>query len=216
MVLPTKFVYVIVHPARELSSPTHNQKLFIENLGFSELSWQKQKKQILRLFGSRNPFTTCEGEKVDFYGVVTFEVNHADIGGMECSNSLIHQFSRLVFEAKTLRKKAFVTLEDFFIHYNLETRPDQKLHYVPTLNHQDNKIEVRTCWQTMQQHELAKPASQFAAELQIQIPQDELNEHKCGSPAKKHSDQNQWAELSGLSEGAEFFEFTPGEKVQQN
>lgn len=96
-------------------------------------------------------------------------------------------------------------------------RPDQKLHYVPTLNHQDNKIEVRTCWKTMQQHESAKPASQLAAELQIQIPQDELNEHKCsGSPAKKHSDQNQWAELSGLSEGAEFFEFTPGEKVQQN
>ena len=57
---------------------------------------------------------------MDFYGVVTFELDHDDIGGMECSNSLIHGFSRLVFEAKTLRKKAFVTLEDFFVHYKLE------------------------------------------------------------------------------------------------
>ena len=120
MVLPKKFVYVVVHPAREISSPTLDQKRFIENLNISELSWQKQKKQILRLFGSRNPFTTCDGEKVDFYGVVTFELNHEDIGGMECSNSLIYNFSRLVFEAKTLRKKSFVTLEDFFMHYGLE------------------------------------------------------------------------------------------------
>lgn len=83
--------------------------------------------------------------------MVTFEVTHADIGGMECTNSLIHNFSRLVFEAKTLRKKAFVTLEDFFTHYGLDQRPNPSLHYVPTLNRQENKIEVRTCWQTMQQ-----------------------------------------------------------------
>ena len=44
MVLPKKFVFVAVHPVRELSSPTHNQKLFIENLNMSELTWQKQKK----------------------------------------------------------------------------------------------------------------------------------------------------------------------------
>ena len=74
----------------------------------------------MRLWGSWNPFTTCDGEKVDFYGVVTFELDHEDIGGMECTNSLIHNFSRLVFEAKTLRKKSFVTLEDFFMHYGLE------------------------------------------------------------------------------------------------
>ena len=89
-------------------------------MDISELSWQKQKKQILRLFGSRNPFTTIEGEKVDFYGVVTFELAHEDIGGMECSNSLIFNFSRLVFEAKTLRKKTFVALDDFFVHYGLD------------------------------------------------------------------------------------------------
>jgi len=88
------------------------------------LSWQKQKKQILRLFGSRNPFTTLAGDKVDFYGVVTFELSHDEIGGMECTNSLIPNASRLVFEAKTLRKKAFVTLEDFFVHYELEQRPN--------------------------------------------------------------------------------------------
>ena len=39
MVFPEKFVFVVVHPVRELSSPTHNQKLFIENLNISELSW---------------------------------------------------------------------------------------------------------------------------------------------------------------------------------
>jgi len=83
---------------------------------------------------------------VDFYGVVAFEVKQADIGGMECTNSLIHQFSRLVFEAKTLQKKAFVTLEDFFAHYELEQQPDPKLHYVPSLNRAESKIEVRTAW----------------------------------------------------------------------
>ena len=134
MVLPEKFVFVVVHPVRELSSPIYNQKFFIENLNVSELNWQKSKKQILQLFGSRNPFATCEGDKADFFGVVTFEVTQKNIGGMECTNSLIHRFSRLVFEAKTLRKKAFVTLEDFFIHYELEMSPDPTLHYVPRLN----------------------------------------------------------------------------------
>ena len=149
MIIPGKFVYVVVHPPRELSSPSHNQKLFIENLNLSELTWQKQKKQILTLFGKRNPFATVEGEKIDFFGVITFEVEQKDIGGMECTNSLIHGFSRLVFEAKTLRKKAFQTVEDFFVHYGLEERPNPKHHYVPTLNKKENKIEVRTAWQTM-------------------------------------------------------------------
>ena len=48
-----------------------------------------------------------------------------------------------------LRKKAFVTLEDFFTHYELEQRPDPNLHYVPSLNRAESKIEVRTAWQTM-------------------------------------------------------------------
>jgi len=39
MVQKDKFVFVAVHPVRELSSPTHNQKLFIENLNMSELTW---------------------------------------------------------------------------------------------------------------------------------------------------------------------------------
>ena len=134
MLLPKKFVYVVVHPAREISSPTHNQALFIQKLNIAELSWQKQKKQILRLFGGRNPFTTMDGEKADFYGVVTFELSHDDIGGMECSNSLIHKFSRLVFEARKLRKKAFISLEDFFAYYELDEQPNPKLHYVPTFN----------------------------------------------------------------------------------
>ena len=75
-----------------------------------------------------------DGEKADFYGVVTFELDHDDIGGMECSNSLIHKFSRLVFEARKLRKKAFISLEDFFAYYELDEQPNPKLHYVPTFN----------------------------------------------------------------------------------
>ena len=57
---------------------------------------------------------------MDFFGVVTFEVDHADIQGMECTNSLIHNFSRLVLEAKICHKKTFLSLEDFFAHYNLD------------------------------------------------------------------------------------------------
>jgi len=45
-----------------------------------------------------------------------------------------------------LQKKAFVTLEDFFAHYELEQQPDPKLHYVPSLNRAESKIEVRTAW----------------------------------------------------------------------
>ena len=106
--------------------------------------------------------------------MVAFEVDHNDIGGMECTNSLIHQFSRLVFEAKSLRKKAFTTLEDFFTHYELEQRPDPNLHYVPTLNRTESKIEVRTAWQTMKLTEASQlkspPAQPKVPELKLDFP----------------------------------------------
>jgi len=94
-----------------------------------------------------HPFTTYDGEKADFYGVVTFEVDFDQIGGIECSNSLIENFSRLVLEAKTLRKKAFKSLDDFFAHYELPT--SSKKHYWPSLNKKDGKIEVRTASKTL-------------------------------------------------------------------
>jgi hypothetical protein len=74
MLLEKKMVYVVVYPAREISQPNHDQKLFISNLSLNSLSWQRNKKQILKLFGSRNPFSTKVGSQVDFFGVVTFEL----------------------------------------------------------------------------------------------------------------------------------------------
>jgi hypothetical protein len=70
--------------------------------------------------GERNPFCQqVEANKTDFFGVIAFELNYDDIEGMECSNSLIKDFSRFVFEANKLKKIAFASLDTFFNHYKL-------------------------------------------------------------------------------------------------
>lgn len=51
--------------------------------------------------------------------MVTFELAFSDIGGFECSNSLIENFSRFVFEANVIHKKSFESLADFFTYYKL-------------------------------------------------------------------------------------------------
>ncbi len=63
-----------------------------------------------------------EGKKqqdIDFYGVVTFEIDFGDIVGMEYTNMLIENSSRIVFEGKSIKKKSFQTLADFFQYYDL-------------------------------------------------------------------------------------------------
>ena len=81
--------------------------------------------------------------------MVTFELSFEDIGGMECSNSLIENFSRLVFEAKGTTKKAFTTLEEFFHHYNLPLNSTR--HYEPALDVESGRIRVKTVWKTINQ-----------------------------------------------------------------
>eukprot|EP00352_Strombidinopsis_acuminata_P002607 CAMPEP_0176399920 /NCGR_PEP_ID=MMETSP0126-20121128/47145_1 /TAXON_ID=141414 ORGANISM="Strombidinopsis acuminatum, Strain SPMC142" /NCGR_SAMPLE_ID=MMETSP0126 /ASSEMBLY_ACC=CAM_ASM_000229 /LENGTH=144 /DNA_ID=CAMNT_0017775789 /DNA_START=107 /DNA_END=541 /DNA_ORIENTATION=- len=144
MIREKKFIFVVVHPAREHASADHNREMFVENLDFSSLSWQKNKKKLVKLFGGLNPYTTREsdGSKLDFFGVVTFELDIADIGGMECTNSLIEHFSRFVFEANTLLKKSFSTVKSFFKYYNLPTK--SLSHYQPSISANGNQIEVRT------------------------------------------------------------------------
>jgi hypothetical protein len=51
---------------------------------------------------------------------VTFEVEFANIVGMEYSNMLIEDSSRIVFEAKTIIKKSFLSLLDFIRYYDLD------------------------------------------------------------------------------------------------
>ena len=147
MLLEKKIVYVVVYPAREISQPNHDQKLFISNLSLNSLSWQRNKKQILKLFGSRNPFSTKVGNQVDFFGVVTFELQFDDIGGFDCSNSLIEGFSRFVFESNLISKKSFESLEDFFTYYKLQETSDK--HYEPTFNRKEGRIQVKTAWKTI-------------------------------------------------------------------
>ena len=98
-----KFVFVSVYPAREISSPSVNQDLFIQNLSELTWNWQKNKKLQIKL-GERNPFAQTKNKIIDFFGVITFELKFDDIEGMDCSNSLIKDFSRIVFEAKKLQK----------------------------------------------------------------------------------------------------------------
>ena len=138
---------MVVYPSREISQPTHDQNQFISNLSLSQLSWQRNKKQILRLFGSRNPFSTIVGDQVDFFGVVTFELAFGDIGGFEYSNSLIENFSRFVFEANVVHKKSFESLTDFFTYYGLAHETTR--HYQPTLCLQEGRIRVKTAWNTL-------------------------------------------------------------------
>lgn len=56
-------------------------------------------------------------QDVDFYGVVTFEVEFNEVVGMGYSNVLIKHSNRIVLEAKTIIKKSFETLDDFFNFY---------------------------------------------------------------------------------------------------
>jgi len=76
----------------------------------------------LKYFGNKNPFTTVtelrEGKQdVDFYGVVTFELEFKEIVGMSYSNVLIQDSNRIVLEGRTIIKKSFENLDDFFYFY---------------------------------------------------------------------------------------------------
>jgi len=85
------------------------------------------------MIGKETPFNIrAEGEKPDFYGVVTFELLHQDVGGFECGNSLIEHYSRAVFEAKVIHKKAFESVKDFFFYYGMDTETEK--HYRPSLD----------------------------------------------------------------------------------
>ena len=112
-----KLIFVAVHPERDESSATHNRKKFIENLSELTWHWQKNKKKLLKLLGNRNPFAQQTETNTDFFGVVAFELNIEDIGGFECSNSLIKDFSRMVFEAKTIKKLTFDSLTQLYAYY---------------------------------------------------------------------------------------------------
>jgi hypothetical protein len=57
---------------------------------------------------------------IDYYGVVTFEVQVREIVGMEYSNVLIEDASRFVLEARTIVKRSFHNVDNFFNFYNLE------------------------------------------------------------------------------------------------
>jgi hypothetical protein len=101
---------VVVHPSKEVTEPWDGDYTKID------FSWYKDKKNILKLFGNRNPFSTVSDKKdgtsseVDFYGVVTFEVDFKEVVGMEYTNMLIENSSRVVFEARALLKKSFHSL----------------------------------------------------------------------------------------------------------
>jgi hypothetical protein len=64
------------------------------------------------MFGKSSPYSTVQESsqgqlEVDFYGVVTFEIDMSEIVGMEYTNALIENSSRFVFEARTVIKKSF-------------------------------------------------------------------------------------------------------------
>lgn len=136
---------MVVHPEKQ-NDPTDTKK------GKHDLSLLFNKKKILKYFGSKNPFTTVQERKnvpeskkmdVDFYGVVTFEVGiPRNIVGMEYSNMLIENSSRMVFEAKQIVKRSFHDLESFFDFYSLEKRNSTCEPYTPKINREGQSIEI--------------------------------------------------------------------------
>jgi hypothetical protein len=126
-----KLIFLSVHPTRDLSSCTLDQKKFIDNLTELTLGWQKSKKNILKLFGDRNPWAQVANNTTDFFGVVAFELLIEDIGGFECLNSLIKTYSRMSFEANVLKKVTFESLSDMFSYYNLATGAIPDEFYLP-------------------------------------------------------------------------------------
>lgn len=57
MLLEHKFVYVVVHPTKEVVNPEVGQAIYYQNFDFS---WQTHRKKILKLFGKSNPFSTVD------------------------------------------------------------------------------------------------------------------------------------------------------------
>jgi hypothetical protein len=108
----------------------------------------------------------------DFYGTLAFEVDYTDIGGFECNNSLIELFSRAVFEAKSVRKKVFASLKDFFHFYNLDEV--SHTHYRPTFNGQKGTIEVKTSNETMNEVDQAYMRTRLNFDITL------VNSHEQG------------------------------------
>jgi hypothetical protein len=78
--------------------------------------------------------------------VVTFEVSISEIVGMEYSNMLIENSSRFVFEARTIIKKSFANVDNFFNYYNLNSTTDlegEQQFYSPLLDKIGQKIKVQ-------------------------------------------------------------------------
>eukprot|EP00347_Sterkiella_histriomuscorum_P004028 403362021 len=108
------------------------------------------KKKILKLFGNKNPFTTVTDMKggrqdVDFYGVVTFEVEFKEIVGMGYVNNHMRGHNRIVLEARTIIKKSFENVEDFYGFYYPEGLADCEAEddfYRPKINNLKQTIEI--------------------------------------------------------------------------
>ncbi|CDW84397.1 UNKNOWN [Stylonychia lemnae] len=166
MVLGSKFIFVVVHPPKQKKfsqkQPNLTQSPFylsdedeedMQDLYYDSF-YLLNKRKILKYFGNKNPFTTTElkggKQEVDFYGVVAFEVESKEIIGMTYTNNLVKDANRIVFEARTIIKKSFENVEDFFSFYGLDKDEEQaqKLSpdddfYIPRLNYYKHKIDIK-------------------------------------------------------------------------
>ena len=120
-------------------------------------------KHLLRLRGAGNPFITkinikkeksdvsgketeSSAQEAEFCGVVTFEVSFKEIVGMEFTNMLVKYSSRVVFEAKTIKKLSFENINDFFQYYKIDEdikNVNKKAYYKPFGSECGQKLKVR-------------------------------------------------------------------------
>lgn len=155
MIHKDSFTFVVVHPQK---TPDFTKSSVINKEQTCDDHFLYYKRQYIKYYGPNDPYSTvtkditqtvdqnvgswCRPVKkkmpkldVDFYGIVTFELGHQEIGGMEYSNMLIENSSRVVFEAKTATKRSFANVESFFNYYNMPTSLQHNDgYYTPALD----------------------------------------------------------------------------------
>jgi hypothetical protein len=57
-----KIIFVVEYPSKEHSQPEFNQQKFINNLTKPALGWFRTRKELIKLWGDRNPFA-FQGKK---------------------------------------------------------------------------------------------------------------------------------------------------------
>ncbi len=190
MLLPTKFVFVAVHPPRAADDA--------ESLLQCSRDWRKARKKILT-FATKNPFGTFDDAgKMDFFGAVAFELEFKDIRGMEYSNVLVKDSSRIVFEARRLSKATFGSLDTLLEYYGFdqENRATRG-YYVPRTSQDKTKFLLKKVYPF--DAESSEAETQTSA-CDVSVSSDDVKRCTSNCSVQGSSDKQIISEVSGITQ----------------